>query len=319
MKSKLKIVLIGEGSPPETAGRSILSQEAVDLVGVFTNLERKDGFSALIQKHGLPAYSMKDLKKAEGIEKLRVLQPDWLVSANSTVILKPEVLEIPAQGAINVHPGLLPEFAGLHTHQWAIREGLTEFGVTIHFMTASVDAGDIIVVKRYPIDSEDTGLKVFSKALKSMSEAVAEVMDLIATGQQLPRIKQDASQRRLFRHKDALDGRIDWNWSAEQVRNFVRAGNYLPFSSPSYTAYLAGTGEDEEPVIIHKVEMMDDTTQAAPGSILDVDPAGLQVACGDGRVVCLTKAKRAGKMVDEKMWHEYANSLSDRKLFGRDD
>src|SRR5262249_26274406 len=68
----------------------------------------------------------------------------WLISVNSTVIIPSKILKLFEGRSLNFHPGLLPEYAGLHAHQWAIRNGGREFGVTVHRMERRIDAGTIV-------------------------------------------------------------------------------------------------------------------------------------------------------------------------------
>ena len=79
----------------------------------------------------------------------------WLINVNSTMIIPAEVLALFEGRSLNFHPGLLPEYAGLHTHQWAIRNGEREFGVTVHRMEQKIDAGAIVGKLRFPITADE--------------------------------------------------------------------------------------------------------------------------------------------------------------------
>ena len=79
-----------------------------------------------------------------------------MVVADYGALLKPVLLAVPRLGAINVHPSLLPKYRGAAPIPWAIANGETETGVTVQFMSERMDAGDIILAEREPIDPEDT-------------------------------------------------------------------------------------------------------------------------------------------------------------------
>ena len=88
------------------------------------------------------------------------------------------------------------------------------------------------------------------------------VIESIASGDIPDRRKQDLSKRRLYRHKDALDPRIDWRWCGREIVNFVRAGNYAPLTSPSYTAAISVDNRSTE---ILKAELS--SASGIPGQI----------------------------------------------------
>lgn len=83
---------------------------------------------------------------------------DLLLNVHSLHIAHPAVIAAPRLGAFNLHPGPLPEYAGLHVVSWAIYEGERRHGVTLHRMTPDVDAGPIAFAAHFPISDTDTGL-----------------------------------------------------------------------------------------------------------------------------------------------------------------
>src|SRR6266404_5698950 len=70
----------------------------------------------------------------------------------------------------------------------------------------------------------------------------SRIIAQITRGESLTDVPQDLARRRLYRHRDALDGRIDWNESAVRITDFTRTGNYEPFASPSNVARLGRMG-----------------------------------------------------------------------------
>ena len=83
-------------------------------------------------------------------------RPELLVVCDYGQILKPETLEIPRLGGINLHASLLPKYRGAAPVAWAIYHGETETGVTVIRMTAGVDAGPAIAQARTPIGADET-------------------------------------------------------------------------------------------------------------------------------------------------------------------
>ena len=232
------------------------------------------------------------------------------------MIIPADVLK-PFDGrSLNFHPGLLPEYAGLHTHQWAIRNGEQEFGVTVHRMEQRIDAGAIVGQQRFPIRPGDTGLSLFSRCLAAGAELFPRIIAQIVRGEPLADIPQDLTRRRLYRHRDALDGRIDWNDSAQRVVDFVRAGNYEPLTSPTYVARLDKVADFDIEVLRAKVEP---ASHGEAGTIADVSAEGPSIVCGDGAAIRIVKARRGRQPMSRAQWDDYLSHVRGRRLLGRSD
>ncbi|MBV8656194.1 MAG: phosphoribosylglycinamide formyltransferase [Burkholderiales bacterium] len=85
-----------------------------------------------------------------------VFAPDLLVLAGFMRILTPAFTEHYAGRMFNIHPSLLPAFTGLHTHQRAIDAGCKYAGCTVHFVTAELDHGPIVMQAAIPVLNDDT-------------------------------------------------------------------------------------------------------------------------------------------------------------------
>jgi methionyl-tRNA formyltransferase len=88
-------------------------------------------------------------------ESIKKLEPDFLVSAGFDHIIPPEILGVPASGAVNLHPSYLPHNRGVNPDVWSILRDRPA-GVSIHYMTPDVDGGDIIARKQVEVDPSDT-------------------------------------------------------------------------------------------------------------------------------------------------------------------
>lgn len=83
-------------------------------------------------------------------------QPDLIVLAGFMQILDSKLVKKYAGKIINIHPSLLPKYPGLHTHEKVISAGDKEHGVTIHYVTGDLDAGPIIIQKKFTVAENDT-------------------------------------------------------------------------------------------------------------------------------------------------------------------
>ncbi|MEI9912673.1 MAG: formyltransferase family protein [Bacteroidota bacterium] len=110
---------------------------------------------------------------------------DLLISFISSWIIPETLLHHASYAAINFHPGS-PEYPGTGCTNFAIYNGETEYGVTCHYMKATVDTGNIIAVKRFSLQQEDTVYSVTQHCYGLIEELFYEIMDGILQGRSLP-------------------------------------------------------------------------------------------------------------------------------------
>ena len=144
---------------------------------------------------------------------------------------KPSLLARARVGAFNLHPGPLPECAGLNAPSWSIWNGADEHGVTLHWMEATIDAGTIAFEHRFPLTPTDTGLSIATRCGKA-GLALLDELARAAVADAIPRVPQDATRRRSFCAAPPRDGELDWAWPAEQLIRLWRACDYGPFGAP---------------------------------------------------------------------------------------
>ncbi|HEX5421848.1 MAG TPA: formyltransferase family protein, partial [Gammaproteobacteria bacterium] len=109
----------------------------------------------LAARRKLPVFAPEDVNHPLWLAKIRALEPDILFSLYYRKLLSKELLAIPPRGCLNLHGSLLPKYRGCAPANWAIVNGETETGVTLHYMTARPDAGDIVAQHRVQIATSD--------------------------------------------------------------------------------------------------------------------------------------------------------------------
>jgi phosphoribosylglycinamide formyltransferase 1 len=92
-------------------------------------------------------------------------QPDLIVCAGFMRVLSTEVVAARTQKLINIHPSLLPQYAGLHTHQRVLEAGDSEHGASVHFVIPALDAGPVIAHTRIPVLPGDTAETLAARLL----------------------------------------------------------------------------------------------------------------------------------------------------------
>lgn len=190
---------------------------------------------------------------------------ELLLNVHSLHLVPEEVLRVPRLGAYNLHPGLLPRFAGLNAPSWAIYHGEERHGVTVHRMEPGIDTGAIVYQKSFPIRPQDTGLSLALRCVQEGLPLLARLLEVAAADPgALPARAQDPAQRRYFGRAAPQGGRLRWEEPARRIRDFVRACDYRPYASPWGTPRAQLAGREVE---VLEVAVTGEPSQAAPGTV----------------------------------------------------
>lgn len=207
---------------------SVLLAHGVDVKLVVTHTDNPneniwfDSVAELAALHGIPVITPANPNESVVVEQIRALQPDFFFSFYYREMLKAPLLAIPHRGALNMHGSLLPKYRGRVPVNWAIIKGETETGSTLHYMTEKPDNGDIVAQQVVPILPDDTALQVFQKVTVAAEIALNNVLPALLAGRARA-VKQDLSLGAYFGGRNAADGVIDWQQSAVQIHNLIRA------------------------------------------------------------------------------------------------
>ncbi|MBD3387519.1 MAG: hypothetical protein GF416_00705 [Candidatus Altiarchaeales archaeon] len=183
---------------------------------------------------GLDTLPRKKLDDEDIIEKIRDCRPEVIFCIGSTQILSKEVLDIPELGCLNWHPALLPKYRGRYSTVHAIFNGEEYAGVTLHWMDEGVDSGPIVLQERIRIDRDDTAKSLYERCTEAGVKLFGQFLDIWLSGGDIPSEPQDESQATYFPKGLPNDGVIDWSWSGERIRNFIRAMTFEPFPPASF-------------------------------------------------------------------------------------
>ena len=283
MARPLRVLLAGE----EAAGAQtlrLLHETGQEVVGVLTGragAERSVGpLSSLAEQWGYRVWPARRVRDPAFADEIRAEGVELLLNVHSLYVVKREVVAAPSIGSFNVHPGPLPEYAGLNAPSWAILHGERTHGVTVHWMDAGIDTGEIAYEARFEIAPGETAFTLSAKGVRAAIPLLRKLLEAAAAEPPaIPREKQRDVPGRYFGREAPNGGRIDWSARAEQIERFVRAADYGMFASPwgAPRATLPGVGELE----IVKVARTGEGADAAPGTLGAADAAGVRVACAD--------------------------------------
>jgi UDP-4-amino-4-deoxy-L-arabinose formyltransferase/UDP-glucuronic acid dehydrogenase (UDP-4-keto-hexauronic acid decarboxylating) len=259
-------------------GLEALIRNGYDVVAVFTYADAADEviwFGSVAEaaaRHNIPVYTPDNINHPLWLEKIRELKPDVLFSFYYRNILSADILDIPASGCFNLHGSLLPKYRGRVPTNWAIVNGETETGVTLHYMTPGIDNGDIVAQQNVSIDANDTAQTLSNKQVAAAGTMLDACLPAIKGGS-VKRTPQNNDEASYFGGRSADDGTIDWSLSATAVHNLVRA-----VTRPYPGAF---TFAGQRKLTIWEVEVLDQSSDDVhAGTILSVNP--LEIACGEG-------------------------------------
>lgn len=235
--------------------------------------------------HGIPVYQPDTLRDAAAMELIGSLDPELMVVAAYGKLLPDEILAYPHYGCINVHSSLLPRYRGAAPINWAVLNGEAETGVTIMYMAHALDAGDIISQARTALPEDEDASTLYHRLAALGGELLVQTVDDMAAGR-AGRTPQDPA---LVSHAPMLTktmSPMDWTRSARDLHNQVRG--LLPWPVASTDA-LTG-----DVIRIYRTQVIEDHTQAVPGTVLAAGKQGIDVACGGGGVLRILELQATG-------------------------
>jgi len=229
-----KIVFMGSPDFSTTTLQSLAKH--YNVVGVVTQPDRPAGrgrklasppVKTLALKLGLPFIQPERLSEFAAMAQLQAWNPDLIVVTAFGQLLRPEVLDLPAHGCLNIHASLLPRWRGAAPINAAILAGDHESGITLMQMDPGLDTGPIIRQRAIPINSDETAGSLFVKLAQLGADFLIESLPAYLRGELSPQ-QQDDSFSSYAPMLKKSDGELDFNQSAKALARQVRAYNPWP-------------------------------------------------------------------------------------------
>ncbi|WP_422527871.1 bifunctional UDP-4-amino-4-deoxy-L-arabinose formyltransferase/UDP-glucuronic acid oxidase ArnA [Serratia fonticola] len=291
------------------AGLKALTEAGYDVQAVFTHTDDpgENNFFSSVARQGaeleLPVYAPEDVNHPLWVERIRELQPDIIFSFYYRNMLSDEILSLAPKGGFNLHGSLLPRYRGRAPINWALVNGETETGATLHKMVKRPDAGDIVGQHKVAISEKDTALTLHQKVLEAAQVVLKE---------QLPKLKdgtaslteQNEADASYFGRRTAADGEIQWHKSANEINNLVRA---VTEPYPGAFSYLG-----QRKVIVWRARVLDTAHDKQPGTVLSTTP--LVIACGEGALEIVAGQSESGLYVQGNRLAAEMGMVSDVRL-----
>lgn len=289
----MRVVFMGTPDIAATCLKKIIA-DGFEVVGVYTQPDRpknrgmKLAFSPVKEvalEHNILVFQPENFREEETVRQLQALKPDIAAVVAYGRILPQSVLDVPTFGCINIHASVLPAYRGSAPYQWAVLDGLRETGVTAMYLCREMDAGNIIDVSKTPIGPDETAGELLDRLAVLGADLLSKTLEKFKNGP-VDSVPQDAAKVTFAPMLDKSMCPIDWTKTAQQVHNHVRGMNPWPVATTRIRGKLFK---------IHATAILDETTDAAPGTILALTKTGLKIACGEGVVEIRILQAEGGK------------------------
>lgn len=289
----MRIVFMGT---PDFAVPSlkVLVEAGHEICGVFTQPDKPKNRGMKLQKPpvkeyalsaGLTVFQPVKMRDREALEILRALNPELIAVAAYGKILPVDILELPRLGCINVHSSLLPKYRGAAPINWAVLNGETETGVSIMYMAKELDAGDVILQKSTSIGETEDAQALTQRLAELGAEALSETIKALAAGT-AARIPQEHEKHTYAPMLGKELSPVDWTRSAHEISCQVRG--LIPWPCAT-TDVISG-----EEMKLYAVQETREETSARPGTVTAAGKQGIDLACGDGKILRVTELQAKG-------------------------
>ena len=207
--------------------------------------------------------------------------PDIIWITDYKYILPTSILKIPRIGTINLHPSLLPKYRGRAPINWAIINGEKNLGLTAHWVDGGMDTGDIIYQYAYELSQQEDVSDALKKLYPLYEEITETIIKELASSKRINATRQNHAVSSSFPKRSPKDGKINWEQSAINIWNLVRA--VAPPYPGAFGELNGGT------IYIHKISSIlpFGKDSYSPGSIVSgsISDSEIVISCGDGNIV----------------------------------
>ena len=236
----MRVVFLGTGDFSLEVLKAVDSS-AHQVVAIITQPDKVNGRNGKINfspvklyalEKDIPLYQFNSISK-EGVDVIKSLNADIMLTSAYGQILSDEIIAICPKGIINTHASLLPKYRGSSPIQMALLNGDEYIGTTIMKTVKEVDAGDVVLQRAIKLNGDENAEECFEMLSKLSATAAVEALDAIESGS-AQSIAQDHSKATHCKKLCKEDGQIDFNKTATEIHNQVRA--YYGFPSAYCTS-----------------------------------------------------------------------------------
>ena len=289
-----KIIFFGTSDFSIPSLQALLKDNRFQIIATVTQPDKPVGrhqeitppqVKVLAEKYKIPVLQFTSLKTPDVLQQLSNLNADVYVVVSYGKIIPQNILDLPKFGALNVHGSLLPRWRGASCVQAAIATGDKQTGVTVMKLDADMDHGPILAQEKIVIQDQDTGGSLHDKLAGLGGQILPDVLNNYLENK-LELKEQDHPSAEYCKILTRDDGKINWDKSALEIQNLIRAYNPWP---GTWTMW------NKERLKIFK-------TQPSSQKIENVEPGQLTrlsdkllVSCGDKNFLEILELQPQGK------------------------
>ncbi|SEJ36055.1 methionyl-tRNA formyltransferase [Halohasta litchfieldiae] len=212
----------------------------MDIVFLGTNNAGREIYDWLCSRDEVTVRALVTTKQQ--LELIESIQPDVVVAVGYQHIVPEDILKIPDEGCINVHPGYLPHGRGFNPNVWSIIENLPA-GATVHYMDDGIDTGEIIARERVDKSAADTGKSLYQRIERACVDLFKQTWPSIesSTVEAVPQTESDATYHQKSDFVDLCRIDPEQTYEAKELIDILRALSFPPFDN----AYIEIDGEKQ--------------------------------------------------------------------------
>lgn len=289
-----KVVFFGSDAICLPGLRSLCASSLCEVVAVVSQPDRRQGRGKKLQQNPVAAFATEQAIELFQPEKPDRELADWLIDQSVTVafvmayghFLPKFLREAPRYGMINFHGSILPAYRGASPVETAIALGEREIGVCLMQIVKEMDAGAVADCERIKVGPDDNSVEMRARIGEAVVPLLERNLEPILQNT-LDWMEQDVSQATFCRKISKTDGALDFELSAREIYNRMRA--FTPWPG----AYF---DHGESRIKVGAAGVLETPCEAEPGIVLSVTD-GIHVATGNGVLVLQELQRPGGKML----------------------
>ncbi|HPN15072.1 MAG TPA: methionyl-tRNA formyltransferase [bacterium] len=295
-----KIIFFGTSEFSTPSLQALIDDPRFEVTAVVTKPDQPVGrhqfltkppVKILAEKFNIPVYQFQKIKTPDTYQTLSDLQQrhgiDAYVIVSYGKIIPQNILDLPKRGVINVHGSLLPKHRGASCVQAAIASGDRQTGVTVMLLDAEMDHGDILAQAETEISEAETGGQLHDRLAQMGGELLTRALVDYFENKITPQ-PQDHALATYCKMLTREDGKIDWNKSALEICNLIRAYNPWPGT------WFEWQGKRLKILKAAPVDLSKNLQAPNIGQLLQ-DRNRLLVLCGDQKFIEILELQPEGK------------------------
>jgi len=279
-----RIVFAGAVHEARPVLDALLHAADADVVGVVTTTEPGSAslsgavdIAAQAEQAGVPVVRADDINDPQSVARISAFEPDLLVVAGWTRLLRAPVLAVPRWGCVGFHASLLPLHRGRAPVNWSILLGEKATGNTMMLLDRGTDTGHIVDQEQVEIGPNDTCSTVYDKVALVGAKMLIRHLPGLLSGT-APKTPQDPTAGDVMPKRTPAMGVLDWDRSAQEVHDWVRA-----LTAPYPGAFTSAAGQ--RMWVWATDDPRDESVTEAPGTILSISEEGVHVSTRGGTVL----------------------------------